>query len=305
MAPPTNLPGWPEYYHFVTTQEGEEKRLVEEGLSSMDLVNSTMIGKEVALLNAVTHRPMFSFLLIPCTARSVYILHCCARFAEAGDGQLFGILGTKCSAPKKLVNVKSLVRGIQIPTMMRGNTVKTSSLRKIMEVTSAEEFSALTGDDDGEDLSFLEENFPASVFLPSQLFVSAVSGPTMRADDLTSKIVLAAANGYDDNEADDKTTGHAGTIEAIPEPLPTPSTPSYSSGQLLSITLRDASLPSKIDDEFDELVDGARQAMVQRDPPPRPPENNKRPGRQAGDRDDGCGRGDDGDRRRHDDRRAG
>jgi hypothetical protein len=189
--------------------------------------------------------------------------------------------------------------------MTRGNTVKTPSLRKIMEVTSAKEFSALTGNDDGEDLSFLEENFPASVFLPPQLFVSAVSGPPMRADDLASKIVLAAANGYDDDEAEDKTPSPAGTIEVIPRAFADAKHTllflwAIAAGMGKSITLKDANLPSRIDDEFDELVHEARQAMVRKDTL-QPPGANERPDRPAEDRDGGGGRGNDGDRRRHHD----
>jgi hypothetical protein len=96
------------------------------------------------------------------------------------------------------VAIKSLVQNFQIPTTTCGSTPKIRSMTKFMEATLADEFSKLNGND--KKLSYIKEELPAALILPPKLFISAVVGPTMRADDLAAKIILLAANGYDITE---------------------------------------------------------------------------------------------------------
>jgi hypothetical protein len=95
-----NRLAWPDYYHLVSSRDGEEKRMLDAGLSSMADINNAMIGKETELLSAVTNRPGFSFLLIPGPGRTVSILHCCSSVEEVGDNHIIRILGTKLHHPK-------------------------------------------------------------------------------------------------------------------------------------------------------------------------------------------------------------
>jgi hypothetical protein len=96
----TNRLAWPNYYHLVSSCDGEEKRMIDEGLSLMTNINKAMIGKETELLNAVTNHPGLSFLLIPGpTHHTVNIMHCCSNVEEVRDNHLIGILGKKFSSP--------------------------------------------------------------------------------------------------------------------------------------------------------------------------------------------------------------
>jgi hypothetical protein len=60
-----NCPSWPIYYNIMAQKEGEEKWMIEEGIGALTEINVKMISDEAELINAVLHRPMFSFLLIP------------------------------------------------------------------------------------------------------------------------------------------------------------------------------------------------------------------------------------------------
>jgi hypothetical protein len=210
---------WCDYYHLVSSRDGEEKRMIDEGLSSMNAINKAMIGKETELLNAVTNRPGFSFLLVPGPGRTVNILHCCSNIEEVGDNHLIGILGTKFSSPKKSVVIKSLTDNFQVPKATRGSNPKIPSMKKFMEATSAAEFSKLTGNDDDEDLSYIKDELPAAFFLPPQLFISDGIGPTMRADNLTAKIILLAANGYNVTKDGEQTASPPNEAESVPSSL--------------------------------------------------------------------------------------
>jgi hypothetical protein len=196
-------------------QEGEEKRMIEEGLGALTDTNEEMIGDEAKLINAILHRPMFSFLLIPSARNCVNILHNCISDETVGLGHIIGILGTRLSSPKKQASVKNLVQGFPHTANNPRAATHTPSLKAFLTTTSASEFLTLPGEEDGTDLRNIGEFLPNSLFLPPQLFISAVTGPTMKAEDLATKIILIASNG--DEELDPEPDKEEGIeIELIP-----------------------------------------------------------------------------------------
>jgi hypothetical protein len=86
-------------------KEGDEKRMIDEGLGALTETNVKMIGDEAKFINTILHRPMFSFLLIPSARNCVHILHNCISDETVGLGHIIRILGTKLSSPKKQARV--------------------------------------------------------------------------------------------------------------------------------------------------------------------------------------------------------
>jgi hypothetical protein len=255
-------PNWADYYQAISTQEGSDERtLVEQGLGSMNATNAGMIEKEASFLNVVVQHPTFTFLIIPGARNSVVTLHGCIVDDPNPDESVVGILGNNFSSPRKAVSVKSLVQGFPLTATRRGDDAKTPSLAKFLEATTAEEFSKLEGDADGEDFSFIKNNFPSALFLPPQLYLSADIGPTMKADVLGARIALIAAGGY----ADDDSTDEAA------EPIPQSAKDvkpvliflwALARGMGRAIGLRDASLSDQADRNLDAVTDQAKSVTT-------------------------------------------
>jgi hypothetical protein len=142
-------------------------------------------------------------LLVPGPSRhAVSVLHNCIVDKDGNHGNVIGIF----SSPKKSVTVEQLVQTFLLPTKPRKLETKTPTLQKFMESTSAEDFSKLEGDEEGEDPTCIEETMPSAIFLPPQLFVSASIEPTMKADVLGTRITLVTATGYSDEDSANSTT---------------------------------------------------------------------------------------------------
>jgi hypothetical protein len=139
---------------------------------------------------------------------------------ESGK-KIMGVHGTAFISPQKTFKSGEAVRALQPPKPSRSAVVSPPSLVQFLGVTSAAEFTALTGEG-GDEYNNLEglRLLPNGHLLHPRLFISCVTEPTMKVAALALKIIMEAYNGYaeDAEDAEDADVADVEEFEELPAP---------------------------------------------------------------------------------------
>ena len=127
------------------------------------------------------------------TKLDLNVFHCNFMFDDTSEEEaiLIGVNGTRFNSPWKVISSRHLTSPLRKPTRKK-SALSIPSLQSLISCSSSEEFINLLGEEDGNDLKFIEK-IPNVHWIAPQLFIACVDGASIRAADLAIMIINKVA----------------------------------------------------------------------------------------------------------------